>query len=97
MDSEDIRPVEIEVSGETIYREKIKALVEPAENGKFVVIDVESGDYEIDEDALTASTRPARATPSRCQLRDTGRLSHRLQPGRRAWPTPCLGDYSTTT
>ena len=57
MDSEDIRPVEIEVSGETIYREKIKALVEPAENGKFVVIDVESGDYEIDEDALTASTR----------------------------------------
>ena len=54
---EDNRPEEIGVLGETIYKEKIKALVEPAENGKFIVIDVESGDYELDEDALTASTR----------------------------------------
>ena len=43
--------------GKAIYKEKIKHLVEPAENGKFVVIDVESGDYEIDEQIIPALTR----------------------------------------
>ena len=33
--------------GERIYAERIKALVEPQENGRFIVIDIESGDYEI--------------------------------------------------
>ena len=33
--------------GERIYEERIKALVEPQENGRFIVIDIESGDYEI--------------------------------------------------
>jgi hypothetical protein len=51
----DYRTGEIGFLGEDIYRTKIKGQVEPAENGKFVIIDVESGDYEIDEDALTAS------------------------------------------
>ena len=57
MPFEDYRPGEISDLGEKIYQEKIKSLVEPAEKGKFVVIDVESGDYEIDADALTASQR----------------------------------------
>ena len=43
--------------GKAIYKEKIKHLAEPAENGKFVVIDVESGDYEIDEQIIPASDR----------------------------------------
>ena len=43
--------------GKAIYQEKIKHLVEPAENGKFVVIDVESGDYEIDEQVIPALDR----------------------------------------
>ena len=33
--------------GERIYEERIKVLVEPQENGRFIVIDIESGDYEI--------------------------------------------------
>ena len=64
MTFEDYPPGEIGALGETIYREKIKALVEPADAGKFVVIDVESGDYEIDEDALTASTRLRERRPN---------------------------------
>ena len=40
-----------------IYREEIKHLVEPQENGKFIVIDIESGDYEVDEDAIAADER----------------------------------------
>ena len=43
--------------GEQIYEEQIKHLVEPEENGKFIVIDIESGDYEIDEDEIAADER----------------------------------------
>jgi hypothetical protein len=43
--------------GEQIYEEQIKHLVEPQENGKFIVIDIESGDYEIDEDEIAADER----------------------------------------
>ncbi len=43
--------------GEQIYEEQIKPLVEPQENGKFIVIDVESGDYEIDDEEIDASQR----------------------------------------
>ena len=40
---------------EKIYQEQIKALVEPQENGKFIAIDIESGDYEIAEELIVAS------------------------------------------
>ena len=51
------RPEEIGARGETIYQEKIRPLVDPAETGKFVVIDVDSGDYEIGAEFLAASAR----------------------------------------
>ncbi len=43
--------------GEQIYEDQIKSLVEPSETGKFVVIDIETGDYELDEVKLEASIR----------------------------------------
>ena len=43
--------------GEEIYENQIKPLVEPQETGKFIVIDIETGDYEIDEEMLVASRR----------------------------------------
>ena len=43
--------------GAAIYAAQIKDLVEPQENGKFIVIDIASGDYEIAEDMLDASHR----------------------------------------
>ena len=43
--------------GEQIYEEQIKHLVEPDHNGKFIVIDIESGDYEIAENMLIAEDR----------------------------------------
>ena len=48
---------ELESRGEAIYRERIRHLVEPPETGKFVVIDIYSGDYEIDERDADASGR----------------------------------------
>ena len=43
--------------GERIYEERIKALVEPQENGRFIVIDIESGDYEIAARGIDAAFR----------------------------------------
>lgn len=43
--------------GEKIYRDRIKSRLSPSEKGKFVLIDVVSGRYEIDADFNTASDR----------------------------------------
>ena len=42
---------------ETIYREKIRPTLTEADIGKLVVIDVNSGEYEIDENDAEASRR----------------------------------------
>ena len=41
-------PGDIAARGEAIYREQIQPQVESVPKGSFVVIDIESGDYEID-------------------------------------------------
>ncbi len=40
--------------GWKIYNEKIKDLVEPQEKGKFLVIDVATGDYVVNRDLTVA-------------------------------------------
>ncbi len=50
--------------GKKIYAEQIKASVEPLENGKFIVIDIESGDHEIDQEMLVASLRLRERRPN---------------------------------
>jgi hypothetical protein len=57
--------------GEEIYERDLRAQVEPAHLGKFIVIDIETGDYEIDEKAFAATRRVAARHPdgARCLLR----------------------------
>ncbi len=43
--------------GQELYDETIRAKVEGREDGKIVAIDVETGDYEIDEHVLPAVHR----------------------------------------
>ncbi|MYC35700.1 MAG: hypothetical protein F4X66_02120 [Chloroflexi bacterium] len=50
-------PGEIAVRGEAIYRERIQQQVVTAKQGSFVVIDVETGDYEIDAGDPAATQR----------------------------------------
>ena len=50
-------PGEIAVRGEAIYRERIHKLVDPVERGSFVVIDVETGEYEVDASDAAATRR----------------------------------------
>jgi hypothetical protein len=48
---------EVVSRGEAIYAQSIRHQVEPTLRGKFLVMDIESGDYEVDEEDLQASER----------------------------------------
>ena len=50
-------PGEITTRGEAIYRELVRPHVGSVEKGSFVVIDVESGDYEIADGDAVATRR----------------------------------------
>jgi hypothetical protein len=48
---------EIAARGKAIYEGQIRAKVEPQDNGKFLILDIETGEYEMDEDEFAASRR----------------------------------------
>jgi hypothetical protein len=49
---------EIDRRGKALYEQSIRSQVESGTNiGKLVIIDVETGDYEIDTDGIAASDR----------------------------------------
>ncbi len=60
----DYKPGEVAARGEAIYREEIQPRIEPIEKGTFVVIDVETGDYEIDARDAAATRRLLQRRPS---------------------------------
>jgi hypothetical protein len=43
--------------GDEIYERDIRPHIQKSDEGKFVVIDIETGDYEIDADELAAHDR----------------------------------------
>ncbi|MGH9854689.1 MAG: hypothetical protein ACREBD_33065 [Blastocatellia bacterium] len=57
-------PEEVEARGEAIYEERIQEHVEAENKGKFLVIDIETGDYEIDADDLKATMRALAKRPA---------------------------------
>jgi hypothetical protein len=48
---------EIVERGQALYDQKIRAKVEPQHNGKFMVLDIETGEFEIDADSVAALER----------------------------------------
>ena len=57
-------PQEVESRGEAIYEQQIRKEIETGNRGKFVVIDIETGEYEIDEDDLQATKRALAKRPN---------------------------------
>lgn len=49
--------------GREIYERDIREKVEPEHDGEFVVVDVESGSYEMSESDVEASDRALRKNP----------------------------------
>lgn len=60
-----LRPTakEIVERGQVIYESRIRSLVERDHFGKYLVIDIETGEYEIDADHLIASNHAAAKHP----------------------------------
>ncbi len=58
---------EIVERGEALYNQQIRAEVETGNEGKFLVLDIETGAYEVDEDELAAVQR-AKANNSNAAL-----------------------------
>jgi hypothetical protein len=50
-------PDELANLGGDIFDKQVRPLLRPEDDGKFVAIDVETGDYEVDEDDYTVVTR----------------------------------------
>lgn len=54
---------EIADRGKALYEQQVRAQVEPNHVGKFLVIDIETGDYEIDVKELAAFQRAKAKRP----------------------------------
>ncbi len=54
---------EIAQRGQAIYDQQIRAQVETAHRGEFLVLNVETGEYEIDHNELTALQRAKTKNP----------------------------------
>jgi hypothetical protein len=48
---------EIVERGQALYDQQIREKVEPQHNGKFLVLDIETGEYEVDMDSRAAFDR----------------------------------------
>ena len=49
--------------GKQVYNDRLKGIVEPDHVGKYIVIDVETGEYEIDVSHLAATNRAMARMP----------------------------------
>ena len=54
---------EIVEHGEALYNQQIRAEVETGNEGKFLILDIETGAYEVDEDELAAVQRARAKNP----------------------------------
>ena len=60
---------EIDRRGFDLYENRIRSCVEVSQNvGKIIVIDVETGDYEIDDNPMTATDRALAKRPGAALL-----------------------------
>ncbi len=57
MHKSDITPEVIAMRGEELYQQKIRDEVETANKGKYLVVDIDTGDYAIADEDLVATDR----------------------------------------
>ena len=50
-------PEEAARIGQELYEREIRALVEEQNRGRYLVVDIETGDYEVDQEDLSATQR----------------------------------------
>ncbi|MBM4033694.1 MAG: hypothetical protein FJ291_18200 [Planctomycetes bacterium] len=74
--------------GQAYYDEHLRARLEPEHDGRFLALDVETGDYEVDEDEMAAIQRARAKHPQTLfyVLRIGHRAAHRIGGKSLAWP-----------
>ena len=55
---------EIARRGLALYEERLRAVVDARDRGKFLVLDIETGEHELDVDELAALQRAKRKNPA---------------------------------
>ena len=82
-------PNEVAARGEAWYEQSLKQQVEPKHIGEFLVMDIETGDYEIGSDYIQPTERLLAKRPDaplyalRIGYRAIGRIGGRYTPARR--------------
>jgi hypothetical protein len=64
MDKSDITPEIIAMRGEELYQQEIRDEVETANKGKYLVVDIDTGDYAIADEDLVATDRLLSTRPN---------------------------------
>ena len=64
MAKQTLTPEEIADLGEKIYRDKIRPTLTEADIGKFVHVDTNSGEYEIDDDDISGEDKLRQRVPN---------------------------------
>ena len=77
---------EIVERGQAIYEERLRAQLEPEHRGKVLVIDIETGEYEMDADVITAGDRAQAKNPGAAlySMRIGSPVLYRIGGGRRS-------------
>ena len=58
-------PEELARMGSEVFERRVRPMLRPEDDGKFVALDVQTGEYEVDEDDYAAVSRLAPATRQR--------------------------------
>ncbi len=79
---------EVARRGEAIYEQQIRPNIAAEHDGKFVVVDIETGAYEVDEDDLAATKRMLVKRPEAVLygLRIGHPTAYRIGGTRMPWP-----------
>ncbi len=77
---ERITAQEVALRGRQLYEERIRSQVEPEHDGRFLVVDVDSGEYALADDELEAFARVREKTPEGVLflIRVGHRAAHRI-------------------
>lgn len=60
-----LTPEQVAEKGQQIYKDKLKAILEPKDRGKFVIIEVESGDYFVADSMIDALSKAKEKYPNK--------------------------------
>ena len=56
-------PDELSRLGGQIFDQRVRSALKPTDNGKFVAIDIETGEYELDKNEMRAADRLRKRVP----------------------------------